>query len=603
MKLGNPTHTETRWTRTRSKAFLISTNLPPVTFLPLQGGGQEGDGIDSVPDSTHPHPNPPLEGEGDFVSGRSVQIRKAFDHATPQRTQRETVTKLNTRVEQCCNAIYWGRFKIIHVASLRSLREAIYSFSLPGFARELFSGICHVILLLLLALSLCQPAQAQETPALNDFARMMPLTLSGQGALHELPLPAEVYAWSERSDLGDLAVFNAAGEIVPFTLLRPLPLKTAPAGRELPLFPLSGPARTLPGGISMQLRTDGQGAIVNLKTAPGSSLIRAATSYIVDASALYQAVSGFDLAVTPRENGYVGTLRVETSDDLQQWRQHTSGALASLSAGERLLSRERIEFTAVKARYFRLNICPELGAPRLDSVTARLETPRTERRESASYLLTPVKGKNGEYLARTGGQMPVDRLRLVFPDENSLAGVTFLSRPDDKFPWIERGSGTFYRLRRDAGVVESGALEIAPTTDRQWLVRLHRSGGRSGGALPRLEAGWQPHRLIFAARGETPFRLAYGSSRIGQDSLRDDSLAAGLETWEKQLIKPLPAKAGAALESGGRQALRPRIPAATWRKAQLWVALLSGVLLLAGMAWKLAREMGLADIRKNQSKN
>jgi len=29
------------------------------------------------------------------------------------------------------------------------------------------------------------------------------------------------------------------------------------------------------------------------------------------------------------------------------------------------------------------------------------------------------------------------------------------------------------------------------------------------------------------------------------------------------------------------------------------VALSSGVLLLAGMAWKLAREMGLADIRKN----
>lgn len=532
----------------------------------------------------------------------------AFDHATPQRTQRtqrETVTNLKTKSEQCCNAIYWSHFKVFNVASLHSLREAVFSFSLPGFARELYSWIRHVILLLLFALSMCRSVLAQETPApaLNDFARMLPLTLSGQGALHELALPAEVYAWSERSDLGDLAVFNGAGEIVPFTLLRPLPARTTPAGRELPLFPLAGPPRALPGGVALQLRTDGQGAIVNLNSTPGTITNRVATSYIVDASKLEQAVNGFDLAVTSRENGYVGTLQVETSDDLQQWRLHAGGALATLSAGERQLNRERIGFPAVKARYFRLNICPEQGAPRLDAVTARLDTPRTETRETAGYLLTPVKGKNGEYLARTGGQMPLDRLRLLFPEENSLAGVTFLSRPDDKHPWIERGSGTFYRLQRDTGVVESGALEIAPTTDRQWLVRLHRSGGSPVAALPRLEVGWQPHRLIFAASGDAPFRLAYGSSRIGQGSLRDDSVAAGLETWEKQRIKPLPARAGVSLESGGRQALRPRIPAATWRKALLWAALSSGVLLLAGMAWKLAREMGFADIRKNQSKN
>jgi hypothetical protein len=54
---------------------LIGTNLPLPTFLPLQGGGQEGDGVDLAPDLTHPHPNPPLEGEGDFSSGRLVLLR------------------------------------------------------------------------------------------------------------------------------------------------------------------------------------------------------------------------------------------------------------------------------------------------------------------------------------------------------------------------------------------------------------------------------------------------------------------------------------------------------------------------------------------------
>jgi len=45
----------------------ISTELLLLTFLPLQGGGQEGDGAMVF---SHPHPNPPLEGEGVFLSGR-----------------------------------------------------------------------------------------------------------------------------------------------------------------------------------------------------------------------------------------------------------------------------------------------------------------------------------------------------------------------------------------------------------------------------------------------------------------------------------------------------------------------------------------------------
>jgi hypothetical protein len=307
--------------------------------------------------------------------------------------------------------------------------------------------------------------------------------------------------------------------------------------------------------------------------------------------------------MTPAENGYVGTLQVETSDDLRQWRQHASGALATLATGDRQLSRERVEFPPVKARYFRLTVCPVQGAPRLDAVAGRLESPATALgRQSRRFFITQVKGQNNEYLVRTDGYLPVDRLRLVFPDENSLAGASFLSRPDDRSPWVERGCGTFYCLRRDATVVESAALEIVPTTDRQWLIRVRHPSGAPGGSLPQLEVGWQPHRLVFAARGAAPFRLAYGSARIGPVVLRNDGIASGLATWEKQQITPLPARAGASVESGGRQALRPRIAAATWRSAILWGALLLGVSLLAGMAWRLVREMGLDEAQKNQSK-
>jgi len=472
-----------------------------------------------------------------------------------------------------------------------------------GFVRNRFSRLSCIRFLLMFLLFLCTPVLAAENqPRLNDFARMIPLTLTGAGALHELPLPAEVYGWAERSDLGDLAVFNGAGETVPFTLIRPT-VTTALSRRELPLFPLTGRKGRQQGNLAMQVRSDERGAIVTLNTTATAATAVPANVYIVDAATQELPVSGFDLGLTPAENGYVGTLQVETSDDLRQWRQHASGALATLATADRQLSRERVEFPPVKARYFRLTVSPEQGAPRLDAVTGRLESPGVAHgRQKNNYAIMPVKGRTGEYLVRTDGYLPVDRLRLVFPEENSLAGASFLSRPDDKAPWVERGCGTFYRLRRDATVVESVPLEIAPTTDRQWQIRVRHPSVAPGGSLPLLEIGWQPHRLVFAARGPAPFRLAYGSARLGPGTLRDAGIAAGLATWEKQQITPLPARAGASVESGGRQALRPRIAAATWRSAILWGALLLGMLLLAGMARRLVKEMGLDKAQKNQSK-
>jgi len=61
------------------KVLPISTNLTLKIFLPLQGGGQEGDGVRWCGE-THPHPAPPLEGEGVFDgSGRLVPIRKVVE--------------------------------------------------------------------------------------------------------------------------------------------------------------------------------------------------------------------------------------------------------------------------------------------------------------------------------------------------------------------------------------------------------------------------------------------------------------------------------------------------------------------------------------------
>ncbi|MFX7747944.1 DUF3999 family protein, partial [Acinetobacter baumannii] len=44
------------------------------------------------------------------------------------------------------------------------------------------------------------------------------VNLSGSGPYYRMRLPSEIYAASQRSDLGDVRIVNGAGERVPFSL-------------------------------------------------------------------------------------------------------------------------------------------------------------------------------------------------------------------------------------------------------------------------------------------------------------------------------------------------------------------------------------------------
>ena len=82
---------------------------------------------------------------------------------------------------------------------------------------------------------------AEPTPTPLDFAYGMELRVDGAGALYEVSLPIEVYRSITRSDLGDVVVFNAAGELVPFALRGAEAVPAAVVRATLPVFPVLGP--------------------------------------------------------------------------------------------------------------------------------------------------------------------------------------------------------------------------------------------------------------------------------------------------------------------------------------------------------------------------
>jgi hypothetical protein len=432
-----------------------------------------------------------------------------------------------------------------------------------------------------------------DSPAPRDFACGQMLTANKNEALHELPLPVDAYLWARQPGLADLRVFNNDGELVPAILLpSPVPPLAPAITRPLRLFPVMAAPSGGAGGMALHARTDRNGTIVTLNTSQSTAGEKPPAVYIVDATSFEQQVAGMELNWETPPRNYLGTVTISTSDDLRNWKPLAAGPVASLRQGSEILEQHTVEFPSVRSKYFRLILAPEQDIPRITGVTARLATATVEpARLWRSLATVPGKDRAGDYHFDTGGQLPVDRIRVHFPESNTMVRARFYSRPNDKSSWALRHCTLLYHLRQGGTELVSPAATLPSNTDRHWVMRIEQDGGGIGTGLPLVEVGWLPHRLVFVARGSAPYLLAYGSGRDDLSPLRDDALLTGLHPDQRDQLRPAPASAAPRQELGGKEAFRTRIPPTTWKKLLLWGILALGVALLAGMAWRLQREM------------
>jgi hypothetical protein len=190
----------------------------------------------------------------------------------------------------------------------------------------------------------------------------------------------------------------------------------------------------------------------------------------------------------------------------------------------------------------------------------------------------------------------VDRVRLRFAEKNTLVNVRLLSRPDPESEWRYRQSGIFYDLRFDQVSLVQDTVSIGQAADRYWRVEMDGAASGDPGNdpendprnIPVLEFGWLPHELLFVARGEGPFMLAYGSARLGEADLNQNQsglLYQVMGANEDALLKEavlLP-----KITLGGPNRLPPEPSPLPWRKWLLWGVLVMGVGIIARMALRL----------------
>jgi hypothetical protein len=441
-------------------------------------------------------------------------------------------------------------------------------------------------------------ALAQEKPSEHPFSA--PIVVEGVASHYRFAIPAAAYRGASRRDLGDLRVFNAAGEPVPYAFAPREAQSLAPVLSPVNSFPLRGDRDKGLESANVRVERSHQGTVVNVSVVDAvPAARRKLIGYLIDASELKAPQEALILTWNARQ-GFSGYARVEGSEDLSSWHVLASNApILSLEHAGARLERNRVELRGARAKYLRVSfqqVAPdfELKAVRVELRPDRAEPPREWLSASA------VPGKlPGELLLDTQGHFPVDRIRLALPQPNTVAQIQLFTRERPEDPWRAAATATAYRLARERGDLTNPDIRLAVNLNRYWRIVVDQKGGGFGAGEVRVELGWLPHEVLFVARGTGPFTAAYGSKSAKPGALPVSAVLPGDEAH--QVAAAGPAKLG---EVSGAPPAPPTLfsePARFFRsitenpeakKWTLWVALLAGVLMLGWMALRLLRDMG-----------
>ncbi|MDQ3398480.1 MAG: DUF3999 domain-containing protein [Deinococcota bacterium] len=410
-------------------------------------------------------------------------------------------------------------------------------------------------------------AAAQEALSPHDFARGATVEPAGDAPLQGVLLPADVYRFSRYEDLHDVRVFNAGGEVLPHAVVSATQLVSpSPRLQEVPAFSMltaqAEQAEPLPAPAEEAEGLDLGGVLGDTQVAG------APATYLIDASALDQEVQGLRLYWQDTAESFLRTILVESSEDLLTWEPWGEAViLAGLRFGSAQLVRNEILLPPRRASYIRLIRADNVNLPLPELIRAVVELVTELIQEARRWwrpAVTSVAASSISY--DLGALLSVDSARFVLPRENTLAQIRLSSSAAAGGGWQLRYEGLIYQLLTGDGEIAATSAVFIPTTDRYWLLEL--PGG--GGVEPSLlELGQLPERLVFLARGEPPFTLAYGSTTAPEADFGMDGLLELIVAQEGE-VEIATATLGAPRDLAGERALVS--PAAARTRLGLGVA-------------------------------
>ena len=290
------------------------------------------------------------------------------------------------------------------------------------------------IVLFSLSSLLGAPLSAEERAlGSRDFSYGIPLEVDGDGAVYSLSLPEEVYRFTVRSDLGDMRIFNGFGEVVPHLLQRHHGAKVA-MREPIPLriFPLYRESSWVEELKHIRIADDGLGTIIDIErpSAAGEPKPEQVAEYLIDASSLDAPIEKFVFDWNEVDEGFLVSVKVEYSNDLVHWHHLIAEAtLADLKHQGYRLRQQAITLPSQEGRYYRISWPLGESGRLLRSVHAVVR--RAEQRRPHQWLsLSPDSAAThgGDYYFTLNGSYPVERIRVILPQSNTVAQVRLFSR-------------------------------------------------------------------------------------------------------------------------------------------------------------------------------
>jgi len=443
----------------------------------------------------------------------------------------------------------------------------------------------------------------------EDFAGGFELQLGATGAIYSLLLPEKIYTTVVHPDLADIRVFNGKGNVVPylFKLEQAEPPQII-REQNLPFSPLydfvpTGTVRQIETQISTDISGVGKESVGVRRTMIREKMEKTQklNGYLLETSDITTIPFRLQFAVSG-ESDFMTTMTLEDSDDLTNWTFINRETLARLNYNGHLIEKNADSLIHRKKKYIRLSWPASEKNIIFDKIRAisyswvqqpvsnwtRLNSTLPKKQTSANLIVLEFD---------SNGFMPVDTIRVGFSGHNNLIQGVIKSRAGLKETWRFRGQGTFYRLQNEDVALRNDTISLPMTTDRYWRLKISAEGGEfTSDSLPYLELGWHPHKLYFLDQGGGPYILAFGNGRMESAARStENGLNNLLKDIEKQQTIIQTALIRREIELGGPDMLIPLPPPPPWKKWFLWGVLISGVMMIGGMAYSLYCQMRSAN--------
>lgn len=459
--------------------------------------------------------------------------------------------------------------------------------------------------LLVALLGTSASAELAVNPA--QFAFRGVIHINEKGPYQQVSLPLAVYQGLASPDLADLRVFNEKGELMPYAIVpRESSVETHRKEQSVPFFPLHAPAGNGSGAgdIAVTIRQTGDGTLVSVRqSAASASPAELVHGLVLDASKLPGSVRSLRLIAESGTSPF-HAYTIESSQDLQHWRMLKRDAqLVRLAHEGHRVDLDGAEWDVPADRYLRLlwadpQRAPVISAVLLSSVERQQAAP--QRIWSAEIRPSAVHGGDYEYVWT--GQMPLEMLRINLPQINSLAPLTIQQpliragrlRHRDELRWTTLTQSVVYRLESPQGEIRSPDIALNELVVNRLRLSLDQRAGKLGEAPPTLQIGFVPREIVFLARGDGPFVLAWGASGIQRVDLPLSTLLpehdgqAQLPARQASLSLAESTRNEPAATAGKAAAAESGTASSKWI---LWLVLLTGLLILGGMVRALTRQL------------